>query len=118
MFEKLASLLLSAMAILAISQYLPGFKVDTFMTAVVVAFTLGIVNALLKPILTILTLPITILTFGLFSFVINALLIWGVSYFVKGFTIAGFIPALIAAVALWLINTVISIVAFPIKAAK
>src|SRR3989338_5346562 len=99
--EKLANWLISALAIFAIALYLP-------------AFVLGIVNAVIKPVLTILTLPITIVTLGLFSFVINALLIWGVAYFVPGFTITGFAPALIAAVILWLINTLISISIFPI----
>jgi len=113
--EKLANWLISALAIFAIALYLPGFEVDSFTTALIVAFVLGIVNAVIKPVLTILTLPITIVTLGLFSFVINALLIWGVAYFVPGFTITGFAPALIAAIALWLINTLVSVVVFPIK---
>ncbi len=116
--EKLANWLISALAIFALALYLPGFEVDSFITALIVAFALGIVNAVIKPVLIIFTLPITILTLGLFSFVINALLIWGVAYFVPGFTISGFAPALIAAVILWLINTLISISIFPVKAAK
>lgn len=117
MFEKLANWLLSALAIIAIANYLPGFEVDSFTTALVVAVALGIVNAVIKPIIVVLTLPINILTLGFFSFVINAALIWIVAYFVPGFTIVGFVPALIASIALWLINLVISIVVFPIKAA-
>ena len=113
--EKLANWLISALAIFAIALYLPGFEVDSFITALIVAFVLGIVNAIIKPVLIIFTLPITILTLGLFSFVINAALIWIVAYFVPGFTITGFAPALAAAVALWLINTLVSIVIFPIK---
>lgn len=115
MFEKLANWLLSALAIFAIAIYLPGFEVDSFVTALIVALVLGIINAVIKPILLILTLPITILTLGLFSFVVNALLIWGVAYLVPGFTITGFLPALIAAVFLWLINLIISVVVFPVK---
>src|SRR3989338_2878999 len=115
MFEKLANLIFSALAIFAISQYLPGFTIDTYLTAAIVAFALGVVNVFIKPILTIVTLPITILTLGLFSFVVNAALIWGVAYFVPGFTITGFLPALIGAVALWLINTLLGIVIFPVK---
>jgi len=115
MFEKFASLILSALAIFAIALYVPGFEVESFITALIVAFVLGIVNAVIKPILLILTLPITLLTFGLFSFVVNAALIWGVAYFVPGFTITGFLPALIGAVALWLINTLLGIVVFPVK---
>lgn len=115
MFEKLANWLISALVIYLIATYLEGFSVDSYLTAIVVALVLGIVNAIIKPVLMILTLPITILTLGLFSFVVNALLIWSVAYFVPGFEIAGFLPALIAAVALWLINMVLSIVLFPIK---
>lgn len=116
MSEKLASWIVSALAIFAIALYLPGFHVNSFTTALIVALVLGIVNAVIKPILVILTLPITILTLGLFTFVVNAVLIILVSKIVPGFTIAGFFPALIAAVVLWLINTAISFVVFPVKA--
>ena len=115
MFEKLASLVLSALAIVVIALYLPGFAVNSLLTALIVAFALGVVNAVLKPILVLLTLPITIITLGLFTFVINAILILGVAYIVPGFSIEGFIPALLAVVARWLINTLIGIVIFPIK---
>lgn len=118
MFEKLANWLVSALTIFLIANYLPGFTVKSFTTALVVAVALGIVNAVIKPIIVILTLPINILTLGLFGFVINAALIWGVAYFIQDFTIVGFLPALIAAIILWLINLIISIVIFPVKVAK
>lgn len=108
--------LLSALIILLTSQIVPGFKVDTFTTALLVAFVLGIVNAIIKPILIILTLPINILTLGLFTFVINAALILLVDRIVPGFKVEGFTPALIAAFILWLINIAIHILAFPVKA--
>lgn len=114
--SMIASWLLSALAILAISQYVPGFKVESFTVALVVALVLGILNALIKPILIVLTLPINIVTLGLFTFVINALLIMATSFLVKGFIVEGFIPALFGALILWLINTAVHFVAFPIKA--
>lgn len=114
-FTTLANWILSALAILIVSQYVPGIKVASFGTALIVALFLGIFNAVIKPILVILTLPINILTLGLFTFVINAFLLWAVAYFVKGFTINNFTAALTAAIALWLINIIIHLVIFPVK---
>jgi putative membrane protein len=113
----LTNWLLSALTIFLISQYIKGFYVDSFQTALIVAIVLGIFNAFVKPVLVILTLPINILTLGLFTFVINAFLIMATDYFVKGFTVTSFTPALIAAIVLWLINIVISKLAFPVKLA-
>ncbi|MBI3342303.1 phage holin family protein [Candidatus Curtissbacteria bacterium] len=111
----LVNWLLSALTILAVSQFVPGFVVDTFTTALLVALVLGILNALVKPILIILTLPINIITLGLFTLVINAFLLILTTYFVHGFQIQGFGAAVVAALLLWLINTIISSAAFPIK---
>lgn len=115
-FSILANWILSALAIVLVSQYVPGFHVNSFTTALIVAIVLGVMNTLIKPIILILTLPINILTLGLFTFVINALLLLLVARFVPGFTINGFIPALVGAMILWLINVIIHIVAFPVKA--
>ena len=116
MAATLANWLLSALAIFLVANYVPGFSVNSFTTALVVALVLGIINAFIKPILLILTLPINILTLGLFTFVINAFLLLVVSRLVPGFVIAGFVPALIGAVILWLISTIIHFVMFPVKA--
>jgi putative membrane protein len=97
--------LISALAVLSVAYILPGVNVDSFTTALVVALVLGIVNAILKPILVILTLPITILTLGLFTFVINALLIMLTSKLVPGFMVDGFLWALIFSVALSVVNS-------------
>ena len=112
----LANWILSAIALVIVANYVPGFHVNSFATALIVAVILGIINTLIKPIILILTLPINILTLGLFTFVINALLLLLVARFVTGFTIDGFVPALVGAVILWLINIVIHLVAFPVKA--
>src|SRR3989344_1543023 len=111
----LANWIISGLAILLISQYLPGFSVESFFTALVVALVLGIINALIKPVVVILTLPINIMTLGLFTFVINAFFIWATAYIVPGFDIEGFVPAFVGAFALWLISTVINFAVFPIK---
>ena len=81
-------------AVLLSAYFIQGFHVDGFYTAVIVALVLGLLNVTLKPIITLLTLPLNLLTLGLFSFVINAGLILLISTFVKGFTVDGFLPAL------------------------
>lgn len=96
--------LLSALAIIVAAYLLPGVKVDSFVTALVVAVVLGVINAFLKPILLFLTLPITILTLGLFSLVINALLVMLSAAIVPGFVVDGFWWALIFSILLSFIN--------------
>jgi putative membrane protein len=83
-----------AVTLLLISQYVPGILVESFYTALVVAVLWGILGLTVRPVLKILTLPINIITFGLFSFVLNALLFWFLATFVAGFHIYGFLPAL------------------------
>lgn len=97
MIKLIAKLLISILAILLVANYVPGIEVSGFYIALMVALILGVINLTLKPILFILTLPINVLTLGLFTFIINALLFWFVSTFVDGFTVAGFIPAFIGA---------------------
>lgn len=116
MFSILANWILSALTILIVDRLVPGFTIDSFTTALIVALVLGIANAVIKPILVILTLPINIITLGLFTFVINALMLLGVAYLVDGFSISGFAPALVAAVVLWFINLLVNLVMFPLKA--
>ncbi|HLC44404.1 MAG: hypothetical protein A2722_01115 [Candidatus Doudnabacteria bacterium RIFCSPHIGHO2_01_FULL_50_11] len=83
-------ILLSAIAVFVAGYILPGVTIVSFWTAIVVAIVLGIVNALLKPLLILLTLPVTILTLGLFLFVINAALVLLVAKLVPGFEVRGF----------------------------
>ena len=96
--------LVNALALVAVSQIIPGFQVDTVLAALVAALLLGLVNATVRPLLLLLTLPITVLSLGLFSFVINALMLLLVAGIVKGFTISGFGAALAGAVLLWLVS--------------
>jgi putative membrane protein len=100
--------LLSALALLAVAYLYPGVKVDSFFAAAMAALVLGLANALIRPILVILTLPVTILTLGLFLFVINALLFWLVAEIVKGFSVQGFLAALIGSILYSLITLVVS----------
>jgi len=96
--------IINAVALLVIAAVVPGFSLNTFYHALIAALLLGLVNALIRPILLILTFPVTVVTLGLFVFVVNALMLWLVSSVVKGFEISGFIPALLAALLLWGIN--------------
>lgn len=85
-------------AVLLAAYIVPGITVTGFVNALVVALVLGLLNMFVRPILRILTLPINILTLGLFGAVLNVALFWFVAYLVQGFDITGFIPALWGAV--------------------
>jgi len=100
--------LLSALALLAVAYIYPGVKVESFFAAAIAALALGLVNALVRPILVILTLPVTIVTLGLFLFVINALLFWLVAEVVKGFSVQGFFAAFVGSILYSLITTLVS----------
>ena len=106
MAEILFRWVLNAIALIVITNLVPGFSIDTFFHALIAALVLGFVNALIRPVLFILTLPVTILTLGLFAFVLNALMILLASTIVKGFVVTGFVPALLAALLLWVISIV------------
>ncbi len=88
-------ILLSAIAVVALSHLLPGIGVDTYITAIIVAIVLSLLNFLVKPVLVILTLPVTIITFGLFLLVINAIIIMLAGYFVDGFHVSSILWAIV-----------------------
>jgi putative membrane protein len=100
--------LLTGLAILLTAYLLPGVKVVDYWTALVVAFVLTLVNIFLKPILIILTIPITFITLGLFLLVINALMILLTDYFVDGFVVDGFWWALLFSLILSIFNSLFS----------
>jgi len=102
------NLLINSIAVLAASYILPGVHIRDFVTAVVVAVLLAVVNAIVRPILVFLTLPLTIVTFGLFIFVINTLMVLLVERMVAGFSTNGFVWAL-------LFSLVVSIVATALR---
>lgn len=100
--------LINAAALVLVSQLVPGVEVASAYTALVAALVLGLTNAILRPILLILTLPITIITLGLFALVVNASMVWFVSSIVKGFEVADFWAAFWASIVLWIVGWVTS----------
>ncbi len=108
MTALLARWILNAAALLLVAYLYEGVQVDGFFRALVAALVLGLVNAVIRPILVILTLPVTILTLGLFLFVVNALTFWLVAEVVQGFHVAGFWAALVGSVLYSVITLVTS----------
>ena len=100
-------LLLTAVVVLVLAEVLPGVGVDAFTTSIIVAVVLALLNALVKPILVFLTLPATILTFGLFLLVINAVIILLVDYLISGFSVDGFWWALMFSLLLTIAQSVL-----------
>lgn len=90
MLRLLVLWLIHTIALLGVAYLLPGVTIGTFGAALIAALVLGLVNTVIRPILILLTLPATILTLGLFIFVINGLLFWAVGSFIQGFFVAGF----------------------------
>ena len=109
--KTIVRFILVAGALLVIAHVVPGITVSNFYIALVVAVLWGLISITLKPVLMILTLPINLLTLGLFTFVLNALLFWFLASFVAGFSVSGFIPALEGSVMLtlvsWALHTVL-----------
>ena len=96
--KLLLAWLINAVALIAVAYLVPGISVSSFVTALVAALVLGLVNAVVRPVLVILTLPVTLLTLGLFILVINGLLFWFVGSFISGFVVDGFWPAVLGAI--------------------
>lgn len=103
----LLRVLITAVVAFALSAILPGIHFHDFLTALVFSLILAVLNFLLKPILIILTLPITIVTFGLFLFIINAIIVLVAGHFVSGFTVDGFGWALLFSLLLSLLTSVL-----------
>lgn len=101
--------LINALSVLLVAYVVPGIHVESFYTALLVAVVLGILNAVVRPILIILTLPITLVTLGLFTLVINAALFWLVSTWVKGFNVDSFGAAVLGALVLWVLSMLTNI---------
>ena len=100
-------LLLNAVAVVILAYVLNGVSVDGYVTAIIVALVLSILNLLVKPILVILTLPITILTLGLFLLVINALIILLADKLIDGFEVSGFLTALLFSALLSILQSIL-----------
>jgi putative membrane protein len=107
----LVAWLLHTVALIAVAYLLPGVSVASFGAALIAALVLGLVNTVIRPILLLLTLPVTILTLGLFIFVINGLLFWFVGSFIEGFHVAGFwwgvLGAIVYSLISWLLTALV-----------
>lgn len=93
--KLITRLLLTAFVLLIVAEYITGITVEGFYPALIAAIVLGLLNGIVRPILLILTFPITIITLGLFVFVINASLFWFAATFIDGFTVSTFWHALL-----------------------
>jgi putative membrane protein len=108
MISLLLRWVLNAGALLLVAYLLDGVTLETYTAAFIAALVLGLVNAVIRPVLVVLTLPVTILTLGLFIFVINALLFWLTAEIVKGFHVDGFGWALLGSILYSIITLVTS----------
>ena len=115
MLTLLARWIINAAALLLVAYLYPGVSVESFLTALIAALILGLVNAVVRPLLVILTLPVTLLTLGLFLFVINALLFWLVAELVPGFRVSGFGAALLGSILYSVITLITSWLLFSRK---
>lgn len=100
----LVRLFLNALAVLVVTRLVPGVTVQSFPAAFVAAIVIGIVNALIRPVLLLLTLPVNILTLGLFTLIVNALMFWLASSFTPGFRVANFGAAFWGALVFWIVS--------------
>lgn len=111
MLRFLINLLIAGAAVFLSAYLLPGVTVDSFVTALIAAVVLGLVNAFIKPFIMLLTLPINVLTLGLLGIIINALMVLLVDMVVPGFTVDGFLWAIIFGVVLAIVNGILGALA-------
>jgi putative membrane protein len=100
--------LINAVALIAVAYLMPSVTVSSFGAALLAALVLGLLNAVVRPVLVLLTLPVTILTLGLFIFVLNGLLFWGVASWLEGFHVAGFWAGVFGAILFSLVSWLLS----------
>ena len=100
--------LINTLALIAVAYLMPSIQVSSFGAALIAALVLGLVNAIVRPVLVLLTLPVTILTLGLFIFVLNGLLFWMVGAWLEGFHVGGFWSAVIGAILFSLVSWLLS----------
>ena len=106
------SILLNALALVITEKLVPGFDIagnNYYLTAILAAIVLGVINTFIKPILLILTAPLNFLTLGLFTFVVNAVILWMASLLIKDIIIESWLAAILAAVVLSVVSTALSL---------
>lgn len=101
-------LLVVVLAIMALPYVIPGIAVTGFYPALIVALILGVINLVVKPIISLVTLPINMVTLGLFGLVVNGLILWFIGTFVEGFTVATFLAAFLGALVVAAVNWIAS----------
>jgi len=106
--KLITRLLLVALVLLIVAEYIPGITVDGFYAALIAAIVLGLLNLFVRPVLLILTFPITIITLGLFTFVINAALFWFAATFIDGFAVESFLHALLGSLIVTVASAAVS----------
>lgn len=111
MIVLIIKLLINALAIYLTAQIMQSVQIADLKSALIVAVVLGLINALIKPILLFFTMPLNFMTLGLFTFVINALMVWLASYFVSGFDIPNFMSALIFSIVLSIVSAILTWIA-------
>jgi len=104
--KLITRLLLTTLTLLVVATYIPGISIEGFYPAIIAAVILGLLNLFIKPILFILTLPITVLTLGLFMLVINASLFWFAASFIEGFSVDTFLHALLGSLIVSVVSAV------------
>jgi len=102
--------LLNTFILMLVAYIVPGIGFASFWSALITSAVFGLINAIIRPLMIILTLPINILTLGLFTLIINALMFWLASTIVKGFDVANFAAAFWGALAYWVIITIINFI--------
>ncbi len=100
--------LINALALMAVAYLMPSITVSSFGAALVAALVLGLINAVVRPVLFLLTLPVTVLTLGLFIFVLNGLLFWLVGSWLEGFGVGGFWAAVFGAILFSIVSWALS----------
>lgn len=100
--------LVNALALIAVAYLMPSISVSSFTSALIAALVLGLVNAVIRPVLVLLTLPVTVLTLGLFILVINALLFWLVGSILEGFRVQGFWGAFVGSILFSIVSWALS----------
>ena len=106
--KTLVNILFTTLFVVLLANFMPGVHVDSLYTALIVALVLGLLNIFVKPILVLFTLPVTVITLGLFLLVINAIIVMICDYLIDGFKIIDFIHALIFSLALSICQSIVS----------
>jgi len=106
----IAKWIIVALTLLSLPNFIPGIEITSFSIALLVAFFWGLANLIIRPLILLVFLPITIITLGLFTFVVNALLFWGIGSFVKGFEVENFTAAFLGALVISVVSILMNFI--------